>query len=336
MITEIHSPWQPRANTQDWQSELRHAISNPVELLELLELPTQYIANILTVKQKFNLRVPRGYVARMRKGDFNDPLLRQVLPLKEERKASTGFGLDPVGDLMSEKSPGFLHKYHGRALIVTTGACAIHCRYCFRQHFDYGKTKQRYHDHIVEQIAADPSISEIILSGGDPLSLSDQRLTTLTQALARIPHIKRLRLHTRLPIVLPERVNDDLLAWLSSTGLQTVIVVHANHANEIDQTVGDALQQLVHEGFTVLNQAVLLKGVNDNIDALVALQERLFMYQVLPYYLHMLDKVKGAAHFDVPLATAQALMEQLRIRLPGYLVPKLVREIAGKPYKQPL
>ncbi len=321
MIPEIRS----------WQYELRHAINNPLELLELVGLSSSELR--LATETKFKLKVPRGYVARMRYGDVNDPLLRQVLPLIDEVEEVDGFNFDPVGDFAAEKVPGLLQKYHGRVLLVTTAACAIHCRYCFRQHFDYKALNTK---SILDEIASDGSIKEVILSGGDPLNIIDSRLSELAYSLSEIPHVKRLRLHTRLPIVLPERVTDELLSWLTATTLQPVVVVHANHANEIDEQVCLALIKLVDAGITVLNQSVLLHGVNDNAIDLIELSESLFSCRVLPYYLHVLDKVQGAAHFDVAAEIAIILLEQMRKALPGYLVPRLVKEVVGMEFKSPV
>jgi EF-P beta-lysylation protein EpmB len=316
---------------KNWQYELRHAINDPVELLKLLGLSNSKLK--LARHTKFKLKVPRGYVARMRYGDINDPLLKQVLPLIDETENIEGFNLDPVGDLAAEKVPGLLQKYQGRVLLVTTAACAIHCRYCFRQHFDY---KSLNINLILNEIASDDSISEVILSGGDPLNIIDSRLSELAYSLSKISHLKRLRLHTRLPIVLPERVTDELLNWLTATNLQPIIVVHANHANEIDEQVSLALEKLVNAGITVLNQSVLLRGINDNATDLIELSEKLFSCRILPYYLHLLDKVQGAAHFEVAAETAAQLLKQMRKELPGYLVPRLVREVAGVEFKLPV
>lgn len=321
MIPEIRS----------WQYELRHAINDPLELLELVGLSNSELK--LATQTKFKLKVPRGYVARMRYGDINDPLLRQVLPLIDETDDMQGFNLDPVGDFAAEKVPGLLQKYQGRVLLVTTAACAIHCRYCFRQHFDYKALDIK---PILDEIASDNSIKEVILSGGDPLNIIDSRLSELAFSLSKIPHLKRLRVHTRLPIVLPERVTDELLDWLTATKLQPVIVIHANHANEIDEQVCLALNKLADAGITVLNQSVLLRGVNDNATDLIELSENLFSCRVLPYYLHVLDKVQGAAHFEVAAETTAVLLEQMRKILPGYLVPRLVREVAGGEFKLPV
>jgi EF-P beta-lysylation protein EpmB len=271
----------------------------------------------------------------MRPGDPNDPLLLQVLPVAKEDETVSGFTADPVGDLSSPPVDSVLHKYQGRALVMVTGACAVHCRYCFRRHFPYaelGSVPQEW-DGTVDRIASDRAISEVILSGGDPLTVPDSRLEVLGRKLAMMPQLKRLRIHTRLPIVLPQRVDGALTSWIGGLGLQAVVVVHANHANEIDDDVRRALATLAMTGVTVLNQAVLLAGVNDSEDALANLSEALFDAGVLPYYLHMLDPVSGAAHFEVSDAEAKRLHAEVAARLPGYLVPKLVREVPGAPAK---
>jgi EF-P beta-lysylation protein EpmB len=267
--------------------------------------------------------------------DPHDPLLRQVLPLADECLASEGYGDDPVGDLNAMVVPGLLHKYEGRVLLTATGACAVHCRYCFRRHFPYADANPLADQwrQSLDYIAGDESITEVILSGGDPLSLSDRRLAELVRRLDAIEHLRRLRLHTRLPIVLPERVNDEMLDWLGATRLKTAIVVHANHANEIDASVVAALKRLKASGTALLNQSVLLRGVNDSAEALMDLSEKLFDAGVLPYYLHLLDKVQGAAHFAVRESDAQQLMAEIGRQLPGYLLPRLVREIPGAPGK---
>jgi len=321
-----------------WQSTLASAIRDPAELLAAVDLSQEWLPAAQAAARLFPLRVPRGFVARMRPRDPHDPLLRQVLPLAEECLAVEGFSDDPVGDHAAMVAPGVLHKYEGRVLLTLTGACAVHCRYCFRRHFPYAEANPAADQWrgALEYIAADHSISEVILSGGDPLTLSDRRLDTLVRELASIPQVRRLRLHTRLPIVLPERVDDALLDWLGAAGLKTVVVVHANHANEIDAFVRDALTRLKRAGVDLLNQSVLLRGVNDSAETLARLSETLIDVGVLPYYLHQLDKVQGAGHFEVPEAAAQQLMAQLQRRLPGYLVPRLVREIPGAPGKASL
>lgn len=332
MITEMLTRWQ--TTSIDWQHELRQAIRDPMQLLQLLDLSPSQLAQPLVLKPGFALRVPRSYVARMRKGDPDDPLLRQVLPVIEEQRQLPTFSLDPTGDKLAEKVPNLLAKYSGRVLLIVTGACAIHCRYCFRQHYNYSTGQSLL--AAVKFIRADSSIAEVILSGGDPLTWTDNRLAELIHQLAQIPHLQRLRLHTRLPIVLPQRVTHELLKGLTQTRLQPIMVVHTNHANEIDELVGYSLQRLVAAGVTVLNQSVLLRGVNDNAAHLINLSEMLFNYRVLPYYLHRLDRVQGTTHFEVSKAAALHLLEQMRIALPGYLVPRLVQEVAGMAYKQPI
>ena len=326
--------WQRPA----WQTALTEAVRTPSELLDLLDLPRDLLANYPDAARRFPLRVPRSYVARMRKGDPHDPLLRQVLPLAAEDIVAHDYSDDPVGDLAAMSAPGVLHKYAGRALLVTTGACGVHCRYCFRRHFPYSAANPSI-DHwrpALAHIAGDATITEVILSGGDPLSLPDERLAELARELVTIPHVRRLRIHSRMPIVLPVRVDDRLLAWLSDLPLQKVIVVHANHANELDSETRAALRRLGGSGATLLNQSVLLRGVNDETSVLADLSEALFAANVLPYYLHLLDKVQGAAHFNVPEAKARSLLVSLRNRLPGYLVPRLVREVPGEASKQPI
>jgi L-lysine 2,3-aminomutase len=321
-----------------WQTELARAVRDPGELLEMLGLARELLPHGLAAACGFSLRVPRPYVARMRHGDAADPLLRQVLPIELELDTRSDFLADPVGDLQAVSAPSVLHKYRGRVLLVTTGACAVHCRYCFRRHFPYGEaslTPARV-DAALACVRADSSIREVILSGGDPLSLSDARLAELTEAIAQIPHVQRLRVHTRLPIVLPQRVDAALVGWLTASRLRPVVVVHANHPNELDAAVGGALERLAAAGVTLLNQAVLLRGVNDSVEVLAALSEALFEARVLPYYVHLLDRVQGAAHFEVEEPRARTLETELRARLPGYLMPRFVREIAGAPFKTPL
>jgi EF-P beta-lysylation protein EpmB len=260
-----------------------------------------------------------------------------VLPLAEEAVPVAGYIEDPVDDMAASHCHGILKKYRGRALMVTTGACAIHCRYCFRRHFPYAdETALRHQTDAIETIRTMPDVSELILSGGDPLTLSDARLEGLLAAAERLPHLRRLRIHTRLPVVLPERVTPGLTAVLSRTRLQTVVVIHANHPQEVTAELGRAMENLAAAGATLLNQSVLLKSVNDDADTLAGLSESLFGIRVMPYYLHLLDRVAGAAHFDVPLARAERLLQELRERLPGYLVPRMVREVPGAPYKTPI
>lgn len=319
-----------------WRDQLRSAYSDPQALLGSLGI-TMDESQILS-QAPFPMRVPQALALRIRPGDPNDPILRQVLPVDLEQASEPGYLDDPVGDQASKQSRGVLHKYLGRALLITTGACAVHCRYCFRQHFPYAQEHigGSFSEQAIDYIAATPSINEVILSGGDPLMLSTERLRQLTDRLATVPHIERLRIHTRLPIVLPDRVTSNLIQWISSLPWPVVMVVHANHAQEFDAHVDQALAKLTQAGALLLNQAVLLKGINDDVDQLVALMERGFAAGALPYYLHRLDKVRGAARFEVPEETMAPLMHELRVRLSGYLVPKLVTEIAGQPYKVPL
>ncbi|MGY3264311.1 EF-P beta-lysylation protein EpmB [Lysobacter sp. HA35] len=321
-----------------WQQLWRDAVRDPRELLAMVGLDEVATGVSEDAAAQFALRVPRGFVARMRHGDPNDPLLRQVLPLDAEMQPSPGFALDAVGDSLARAGQGVIRKYRGRALLVATGSCAINCRYCFRRHFPYGDETAAAAGwrEAVALIAADPSIDEVIVSGGDPWSLSTPKLAELTDALAAIPHLRRLRVHTRLPVVLPERVDHELVAWLGSLPWPVTVVLHANHANEFDASVDGALARLRAVGVTLLNQAVLLRGVNDSVDALADLSERGFRAGVLPYYLHQLDRVQGAAHFEIEDGRARELHRALAARLSGYLVPRLVREVAGDPGKRPL
>lgn len=321
-----------------WQELLREAVNDPAALAEALGLDGLSLDAAAQASGLFPLKVPRGFLARMRHGDPADPLLRQVLPVAEELLDTPGFVADPVGDLASLEGPGVLHKYQGRALLVATGACAVHCRYCFRREFPYAEqaaSAGRFRQAL-DTLAADPSISEVILSGGDPLSLSNDRLAELGRGLQSIAHLRRLRIHTRHPIVLPERVDMGLLDWLGGLSLSRVMVVHANHPAEISPQVVEALGAIAARGVLLLNQSVLLRGVNDSVEALQALSERLLDAGVIPYYLHLLDRVRGAAHFEVPADEGRRLVEALRERLPGYLVPRLVRETPGERSKTPV
>ncbi|WP_311238596.1 MULTISPECIES: EF-P beta-lysylation protein EpmB [unclassified Xanthomonas] len=321
-----------------WQQQWRDAVRDPRALLELLGLDAQAAGISADAAAQFPLRVPQAFVARMRHGDLDDPLLRQVLPLDAEMQPVPGFGLDAVGDAAAKTAAGVIQKYRGRALLIATGSCAVHCRYCFRRHFPYAEETAARDGwrEAVEAIAADPDIDEVLLSGGDPLSLATPKLVELTDALAAIPHLKRLRIHSRLPVVLPARVDAPLLAWLRSLPWPVAFVIHANHANEFDADVDGAMHALRDAGVQLLNQAVLLRGVNDSVDALAALSERSFAAGVLPYYLHQLDRVAGVAHFEVDDTRARALHAELATRLSGYLVPRLVREIPGDTGKRPL
>lgn len=321
-----------------WRAELAAAITDPKELLEALDLPSGLLPEARRAHALFPVRVPRPYLLRIAAGDPADPLLRQVLPLGIEEAVVPGFGADPVGDLAAHVATGVLHKYEGRVLLTATGACAIHCRYCFRRHFPYADANaaRNHWRTALAHVAQDPSLSEVILSGGDPLTLSDEKLAEFIQALAELGHIKRLRLHTRVPVVVPSRVTAELLGSLRSSPVPVVMVLHINHAQEIDAAVHDACRRLAASGVILLNQAVLLAGVNDDLLSQTRLSERLFAVGILPYYLHMLDRVQGAAHFAVDEDRALGLVEALRMRLPGYLVPRLVREEIAAPAKVPL
>jgi len=306
--------------------------------MDRLGLPDDLRIPARRAAKLFPVMVTESYLARMRRVDPDDPLLRQVLPLDAETARIPGFTTDAVGDQQAELAPGLLQKYAGRALLIATGACAIHCRYCFRRHFPYGDAPRTLDDWepALATLRADDTIHEIILSGGDPLMLTDRRLADLIQLLAEIPHLTRLRIHTRLPIVLPSRVTDELLELLVSSRFSTIMVVHANHACELAGDCGVALKKLVRHGIPTLNQAVLLRGVNDTADTLADLCEQLVDLGVMPYYLHQLDRVTGAAHFEVAEDIGRALIQELRRRLPGYAVPQYVREEQGESHKTPL
>jgi EF-P beta-lysylation protein EpmB len=317
-----------------WHGLLSQAVRDVGELRRLLRLPDD--TGLPRAADDFPLFVPRGYVARMRPGDPNDPLLLQVLPHRDELADVSGFVADPVGDNQATVVPGLLQKYRGRALLITTGACAVHCRYCFRRHFPYSSAPHSLAEWepALARIGDDGSLDEVILSGGDPLMLVDDVLSRLAQRVAEIPHIRRLRVHTRLPLVLPERICRELLDWLCGTRLLTIMVVHANHPAEINSDVAKVLTRLLDAGVTVLNQSVLLRGVNDDADVLAELSRQLVELRVMPYYLHQLDRVRGAAHFEVSIETGLKLMAELRRRLPGYAVPLYVRETTGGESKE--
>lgn len=319
------------AEGENWQTLLRTAIRDSGELFAFLELSRSQVDALDPAANEFPLLVPRGFAARMRKRDPDDPLLRQVLPLRSEREQIPGFDCDPLQELPVTRG-GLISKYAGRALLVTTAACPVHCRYCFRRHFPYGEhtaARENWANALADlQSATD--VSEVILSGGDPLSLSNRRLTELVGKLEEIGHITALRIHSRFPIVLPQRIDSGLLRLLADSRFDTVVVTHCNHAQEIDASVAVALRALRSTGATLLNQSVLLRGVNDNIATLCALSRRLLATGTLPYYIHELDPVAGAAHFRVPRPQACELAEEMRRRLPGYLVPRFVREIPGE------
>ena len=322
----------------DWHRSLAAAIRDPDVLIDRLELPEALRVPARRSAERFPLLVPESYLRRMEHGNARDPLLRQVLPLEAETQETPGFVSDPVGDSAAHTAPGLLHKYAGRALLIATGSCAVHCRYCFRREYPYQSEPRRLDDWTpaFEAIAADESIHEVILSGGDPLMLTDSRLREMAARLEAIAHVRRLRIHSRLPIVLPDRVTPELIDLLRGSRLTPIMVVHANHPAEIAGDCRDALETLVRSGITTLNQAVLLRDVNDDADTLTELCERLIDVGVLPYYLHQLDRVRGAAHFEVNESRGRELTDTLRKRLPGYAVPRYVREIAGAPHKTPI
>jgi EF-P beta-lysylation protein EpmB len=302
------------------------------QLCDLIELAPETLA--LDANSPFPLKVPKHFAQQIEKGQPNDPLLRQILPDLAERQPVPGFVADPVGDLQSNPQPGLIHKYHGRALLIASPRCDIHCRYCFRRHFPYEQAKKQHWQAAINTLKNTADIEEVILSGGDPMTLSENALMDLIGELEAIPHLTTLRIHSRTPVVAPERANrPQLLAKLSQSRLQTVLVVHCNHPNELSEQTADCLQAYRNAGVTLLNQSVLLKGVNDSADTLAALSKKLFRQGVLPYYCHLLDKVAGAGDFDIEKAQAWAIFDQLRRRLPGYLVPRFVEEIAGEPYK---
>lgn len=322
-FTEVQ---QPR-----WQKILAEGVSSIDELVTILELDATLLAISNAASQQFPLRVPRGFVARMKKGDINDPLLRQILPLQDEIDSHPLYSVDPLQELAANPLPGLLHKYVGRVLITLTGICPINCRYCFRRHFPYLENKpvKENWQQILDYISSDASISEVILSGGEPLLLNDQQLEQRIAQLAMIPHLHTLRFHTRIPIVLPQRITPEFVANLANSRLQIVMVTHCNHPQEIDQSVEQGIKLLRDHQIMLLNQAVLLKGVNDSVETLVSLSHVLFRLGILPYYLHYPDKVQGTHHFTPDITHAQQLMRQVSERLPGYLVPKLVYEQSG-------
>lgn len=322
----------------EWQRSLAEAIRSHRDLADRLQLPQEITEPTAAANKDFSLLVPESFLRRMRLGDLDDPLLRQVLPMLDEELDVPGFIDDALDEAQFREAPGLLHKYAGRALLVLTGACAIHCRYCFRRHYPYSQEPKRLDDWepAFAAIEQDASIHEILLSGGDPLMLTDERLTAVVRRLEQIPHLRRLRLHTRLPIVLPNRVTWELIELLTSSRLTPIVVVHANHPHELVADCELSLKQLTQAGLMVLNQAVLLRGVNDSVEVLQELSERLIDLGIKPYYLHQLDRVVGAAHFEVPEETGLALVAELRKRLPGYAVPQYVREVPGEAFKVPL
>lgn len=334
IITQTHDEYQGMS----WQQILAQSVKTVAELITQLALDTSQIERTLRTKLAFPLLVPPTFVARMQKGDWNDPLLRQILPVQHELQQVEGFGVDPLGEQVTNVQKGIIHKYRGRVLLIAASGCAINCRYCFRRHFPYQENRvgREQWQHQLQYIAEDSSISEVILSGGDPLMLSDSSLAELLEQIAAIPHVRRFRIHSRLPVVIPQRLTDELLTLLQRSRLKTTLVLHVNHPQELSAEHAKRLPIWHRSGIHLLNQSVLLKDINDCAEVLIELSERLFELDVLPYYLHVLDRVQGAHHFEVAETQAKQLHQQLLANLPGYLVPKLVREIAGEPNKTPL
>ncbi len=316
---------------QTWQTLLQTGFSHVADLLAYLELTAADLPGDARAEQAFAFKVPRPFAARMVKGDPRDPLLRQVLPVTDELQSVSGFSQDPLGEQTANVMPGLLHKYTSRVLLILTGNCAINCRYCFRRTFDYAHNRisRAEWEAAFAYIASDTSIEEVILSGGDPLLVSDAHLAFVLQALEAIPHVVRVRIHSRIPIVLPQRLTSDLLNLLGNTRFSVTLVVHANHAQELDDSVAQALDACRQMGLMLLNQSVLLAGVNDSVSSLAALSRRLWSFGVHPYYLHLLDPVTGTAHFQVKQDTAVDLLQALRAEISGYLIPRLCYEQAG-------
>ncbi len=322
---------------QNWIKQLANAVSDPVTLLNQLGIDPAPWQEGFAARKLFAQRVPQSFVQRMEKGNPHDPLLRQVLPLSEEFEVHEGYSVDPLEEQNNE-IPGLLHKYRNRALLIVKGGCAVNCRYCFRRHFPYQENKgsKSVWQKSLDYIEAHPELNEVILSGGDPLMAKDHELNWLIEQIASISHIKRLRIHSRLPVVIPERITDALVETLAQTRLQVVLVTHINHANEINLELKQQMARLRAINVTLLNQGVMLKGVNDSVEAQVNLSETLFDAGILPYYIHVLDKVQGAAHFFIDDQTAKTIMAGVIERVSGYLVPKLTREIGGRTSKTPL
>ena len=319
--------------SNSWQRDLAAAYRQGSDLLRFLGLDSGHTSE--QAAQDFPCLVTQHFAQQMQHGDPFDPLLRLVLPVGDETRTAPGFGFDPVGESSAQCAPGLLQKYKSRALLVSTGACAIHCRYCFRRHFDYQQTDYRgqWWQAAWQHIQSNEHIDELILSGGDPLILSDKHVAEIIDAFSTIPHLRRIRFHSRIPVVLPSRITEDLLQIFASAPLPIVLVVHANHAQEISDEVRRALKALQGVGVRLLNQSVLLRGVNDNAETICDLSHALFDAGVMPYYMHVLDPVAGAAHFLVPDDEARALMRSVQKRLAGYMVPRLVREEPGEASK---
>lgn len=317
-----------------WKQVLRQNFVDVTKLADFLEL-TEDQKSHLILRPRFVLNLPKRLAEKIEKGTLEDPLLKQFLPINEENSVSSCFSNDPIGDVKSRKAPKLLHKYEGRVLLLCTSACAMHCRYCFRRHFDYEVSKKVFGEEL-EIIRNDPSIREVILSGGDPLSLDDKVIEELVVELSLIPHVRKLRFHSRFLVGIPERIDENFIKILSSTSLQVIFVVHINHPREVDEDVLLAIRKLQRLGIPVLNQFVLLRGVNDSLEILEELCHLMTDYGIMPYYMHQLDRVQGAQHFEIEEEEGKKLIAALSKILPGYAVPKYVREIAGEPSKTPI
>lgn len=319
----------------DWQTSLKNVVTDPAELLDILELPQALLEQATKAAQLFPLRVPREFIARMQRGKIDDPLLQQILPIAAEFSEQPGFTTDPLEESEASPAPGIVHKYRDRVLLILSGACAVNCRYCFRRHFPYGDNQLsgKNWQLALGYIRSKPEVQEVIFSGGDPLVTSDLRLAKMIADLEQIKSVQRLRIHTRLPVVIPSRVTAELIQILQDSRFDKVLVLHINHPQEIDAQLDQAAKRLKAAGITLLNQAVLLRGINDNDKIQSELSRALFKIGVLPYYLFLFDPVKGAGHFDIPILRAQQIAAKMQESLPGYLMPRLAKEIPGRASK---
>ncbi|MDX1692643.1 MAG: EF-P beta-lysylation protein EpmB [Ketobacteraceae bacterium] len=334
MITRTAPTW----HTEDWQIQLARGFSSVQELLTALGLEPGDLPAQLKAHGEFPLRVPRAFVRKMEPGNPVDPLLLQVLPQSRELLEAPGYNRDPLEETRFTPVPGLIHKYRSRVLLTTSSACAINCRYCFRRHFPYNDhriSRAQIHD-ITGYLARQPEVNEVIFSGGDPLAISNSRFAELVDALSDIPHLQRLRIHSRFPVVIPQRIDEALLKLVEDTRFQWLMVVHSNHPNELCADFATAMTLLRERQVTLLNQSVLLRGVNDDAQVLAALSDKLFSMGIMPYYLHLMDPVAGAAHFDIPEPQSTKIYQDLLGILPGYLVPKLVKELPDRPAKTPI